>query len=29
MDAGYPRLIEEEFAGIGDRVDAVYQRNGT
>ncbi|NXN47363.1 MMP13 Collagenase, partial [Rhinoptilus africanus] len=28
MDAGYPRLIEEEFAGIGDRVDAVYQRNG-
>lgn len=29
MDTGYPRLIEEEFAGIGDRVDAVYQRNGT
>ncbi|KFP55837.1 Collagenase 3 [Cariama cristata] len=28
MEAGYPRLIEEEFAGIGDRVDAVYQRNG-
>lgn len=29
MEAGYPRLIEDEFAGIGDRVDAVYQRNGT
>uniref|UniRef100_A0A8V5GXC8 Collagenase 3 n=1 Tax=Melopsittacus undulatus TaxID=13146 RepID=A0A8V5GXC8_MELUD len=28
MEAGYPRLIEDEFAGIGDRVDAVYQRNG-
>ncbi|NWV00018.1 MMP13 Collagenase, partial [Upupa epops] len=28
MDAGYPRLIEEEFAGVGDRVDAVYQRRG-
>ncbi|PKU41799.1 collagenase 3 [Limosa lapponica baueri] len=28
MEAGYPRLIEEEFAGIGDRVDAVYERNG-
>uniref|UniRef100_A0A7M4G0S7 Collagenase 3 n=1 Tax=Crocodylus porosus TaxID=8502 RepID=A0A7M4G0S7_CROPO len=28
MDEGYPRLIEEEFAGIGTRVDAVYQRNG-
>ncbi|NXX75660.1 MMP13 Collagenase, partial [Urocolius indicus] len=28
MEEGYPRLIEEEFAGIGDRVDAVYQRNG-
>ncbi|KAM9389496.1 collagenase 3-like [Phaethornis superciliosus] len=27
MEAGYPRLIEDEFAGIGDRVDAVYQRN--
>ncbi|KFV87415.1 Collagenase 3 [Struthio camelus australis] len=28
METGYPRLIEEEFPGIGDRVDAVYQRNG-
>ncbi|NXP07246.1 MMP13 Collagenase, partial [Thinocorus orbignyianus] len=28
MEAGYPRLVEEEFAGIGDRVDAVYERNG-
>ncbi|KFZ68147.1 Collagenase 3 [Podiceps cristatus] len=28
METGYPRLIEEEFAGIGDRVDAVYERNG-
>ncbi|XP_054069240.1 collagenase 3-like [Rissa tridactyla] len=28
MEADYPRLIEEEFAGIGDRVDAVYERNG-
>uniref|UniRef100_A0A8B9PL18 Collagenase 3 n=1 Tax=Apteryx owenii TaxID=8824 RepID=A0A8B9PL18_APTOW len=28
METGYPRLIEEEFAGIGDKVDAVYQRNG-
>lgn len=29
MEAGYPRLIEEEFPGIGDKVDAVYERNGT
>ncbi|NWW07148.1 MMP13 Collagenase, partial [Oreocharis arfaki] len=28
MEAGYPRLIEEEFTGIGDKVDAVYERNG-
>ncbi|NXI60091.1 MMP13 Collagenase, partial [Chloroceryle aenea] len=28
MEAGYPRMIEEEFAGIGDKVDAVYERNG-
>lgn len=28
MEAGYPRLIEEEFPGIGDKVDAVYERNG-
>lgn len=28
MDTGYPKFIEDEFAGIGDRVDAVYQRNG-
>lgn len=29
MDTGYPRMIEEEFTGIGDKVDAVYERNGT
>ncbi|NWH76711.1 MMP13 Collagenase, partial [Piaya cayana] len=28
MEADYPKFIEEEFAGIGDRVDAVYERNG-
>lgn len=28
MDTGYPKFIEDEFAGIGDRVDAVYHRNG-
>ncbi|NXL94728.1 MMP13 Collagenase, partial [Alectura lathami] len=27
VETGYPRLIEEEFTGIGDRVDAVYQRS--
>lgn len=28
MDQDYPRLIEEEFPGIGDKVDAVYEKNG-
>lgn len=28
MDKDYPRLIEEVFPGIGDKVDAVYQKNG-
>ncbi|CAM5073248.1 unnamed protein product [Natator depressus] len=28
MEKGYPKLIEEEFPGIGNRVDAVYQKNG-
>lgn len=28
MDKDYPRLIEEEFPGIGDNVDAVYEKSG-
>ncbi|XP_052045708.1 collagenase 3 [Apodemus sylvaticus] len=28
MDKNYPHLIEEEFPGIGDKVDAVYEKNG-
>ncbi|KAM8976294.1 collagenase 3-like [Pelodytes ibericus] len=28
VDKGYPRLIEDDFPGIGDKVDAAYQRNG-
>lgn len=28
MDEDYPRLIEEVFPGIGDKVDAVYENNG-
>ncbi|XP_029458283.1 collagenase 3-like [Rhinatrema bivittatum] len=28
LDKGYPKLIEDEFSGIGDKVDAAYQRNG-
>lgn len=28
MNKGYPRLIEEDFPGIGDNVDAVYEKNG-
>ncbi|KAF3823511.1 hypothetical protein GH733_006979 [Mirounga leonina] len=28
MDKDYPRLIEEDFPGIGDKVDAVYEKNG-
>ncbi|XP_030055224.1 collagenase 3-like [Microcaecilia unicolor] len=28
IDKGYPRLIEDEFSGIGDKVEAAYQRNG-
>lgn len=28
MDKSYPHLIEEEFPGIGDKVDAVYEKNG-
>ncbi|XP_044522198.1 collagenase 3 [Gracilinanus agilis] len=28
MNEGYPRLLEEEFPGIGNRVDAVYEKNG-
>ncbi|MEJ1281074.1 matrix metallopeptidase 12 [Cricetulus griseus] len=28
MDKDYPRFIEEEFPGIGDKVDAVYEKNG-
>ena len=28
MDKDYPRLIEEEFPGIGNKVDAVYEKNG-
>uniref|UniRef100_A0A8D0C6Y7 Collagenase 3 n=1 Tax=Salvator merianae TaxID=96440 RepID=A0A8D0C6Y7_SALMN len=28
MDNGYPRYIEEDFPGIGRKVDAVYQKNG-
>lgn len=29
MDQEYPRLINEEFSGIGDIVDAAYEKNGT
>lgn len=28
MDKNYPRLIEEDFPGVGDNVDAVYEKNG-
>ncbi|MEE6472875.1 hypothetical protein FKM82_009757 [Ascaphus truei] len=28
MEKGYPRLIAEDFLGIGEKVDAAYQRNG-
>ncbi|XP_075404849.1 collagenase 3 [Tenrec ecaudatus] len=28
MDKGYPRLIQEEFPGIGDKVDAVFEDYG-
>ncbi|KAG8452972.1 hypothetical protein GDO86_004687 [Hymenochirus boettgeri] len=28
MDKGFPRLIAEDFPGIGEKVDAAYQRNG-
>ncbi|CAH2225384.1 collagenase 3 [Pelobates cultripes] len=28
LDKGYPKLIEDDFPGIGEKVDAAYQRNG-
>ncbi|XP_053561036.1 collagenase 3 [Bombina bombina] len=28
VEKGYPRLIADDFPGIGDKVDAAYQRNG-
>nr|ASW27997.1 matrix metallopeptidase 13 [Ambystoma mexicanum] len=28
VDKGYPRLIMDDFPGIGEKVDAAYQRNG-
>ncbi|OCT96146.1 collagenase 3 [Xenopus laevis] len=28
LDKGFPRLISEDFPGIGEKVDAAYQRNG-
>ncbi|XP_029457573.1 collagenase 3-like [Rhinatrema bivittatum] len=28
MEEGFPRLIESEFPGIGNRIDAAYQQNG-
>uniref|UniRef100_A0A670ITI9 Collagenase 3 n=2 Tax=Podarcis muralis TaxID=64176 RepID=A0A670ITI9_PODMU len=28
MEKGYPRYIEEDFPGIGHRVDAAYEKNG-
>ncbi|XP_068936944.1 collagenase 3 [Petaurus breviceps papuanus] len=28
MNKGYPRLLEDEFPGIGNRIDAVYEKNG-
>lgn len=28
MDAGYPKMIEEDFPGIGNKVDAVFQKGG-
>uniref|UniRef100_A0A8C5WEH7 Collagenase 3 n=1 Tax=Leptobrachium leishanense TaxID=445787 RepID=A0A8C5WEH7_9ANUR len=28
LDKGYPRLIADDFPGIGEKVDAAYQRNG-
>lgn len=28
MDAGYPKMIKEDFPGIGNKVDAVFQKGG-
>ncbi|XP_059122630.1 interstitial collagenase A-like [Peromyscus eremicus] len=28
MDPGYPKLITEDFPGVGDKVDDVFQKNG-
>ncbi|XP_014715505.1 interstitial collagenase [Equus asinus] len=28
MDAGYPKMIADDFPGIGDKVDAVFQKDG-
>ncbi|XP_007520792.1 interstitial collagenase-like [Erinaceus europaeus] len=28
MDAGYPKMIAHDFPGIGNKVDAVFQKNG-
>lgn len=28
MDTGYPKMIAEEFPGIGNKVDAVFQKDG-
>ncbi|XP_022416246.1 interstitial collagenase isoform X2 [Delphinapterus leucas] len=28
MDAGYPKMIAEDFPGIGNKVDAVFQKDG-
>lgn len=28
MDAGYPKMIADDFPGIGNKVDAVFQKDG-
>lgn len=28
MDSGYPKLIADDFPGVGNKVDGVFQNNG-
>lgn len=28
MDSGYPKLIADDFPRVGNKVDAVFQKNG-